>query len=156
FEYGKPLKSDNRVQGDYPVFGSNGIVGYHNSYLVEAPFIIVGRKGSAGEVHYSEKNGYPIDTTFFIKLKNENRITLKYLFYVLKSLNLRSVNTQAGVPGLNRNDAYKIDISLPPLEYQNEITALIEHVRDIVEGNRELIQFYEKKIEKVIEQVWEE
>jgi len=50
FQYGKPLKKDNRIYGEFPVYGSNGIVGYHNNYLVEAPFIIVGRKGSAGEV----------------------------------------------------------------------------------------------------------
>ena len=79
FEYGKPLKEENRVSGDYPVYGSNGIVGYHNNFLVEAPFIVVGRKGSAGSVHFSKKNGFPIDTTFFIKLKNEDRVLLKYL-----------------------------------------------------------------------------
>ena len=97
FEYGKPLKAENRIEGEYPVFGSNGIVGYHNECLVEAPFLIVGRKGSAGEVHYSNKNGFPIDTTFYVKLENEDKVILDYLFHVLKSLDLQSVNTQAGV-----------------------------------------------------------
>ena len=79
-----------------------------------------------------------------------------FLFLKLKYLNLQSVNTQAGVPGLNRNDAYKINIQIPPLEIQHDIVSRIEHERLIVEGNRELIQLYEEKIKKVIERVWEE
>ncbi|MGF1496081.1 MAG: restriction endonuclease subunit S [Elainellaceae cyanobacterium] len=47
-------KSDRAETGQYPVFGSSGIVGYHNEYLVEAPALIVGRKGSVGEVFISE------------------------------------------------------------------------------------------------------
>ena len=105
-EYGKPLKEENRIKGDYPVYGSNGIVGYHNDFIVEAPFIIVGRKGSAGSIHYSEQNGYPIDTTFFVKLKGENKVLQRFLYYALLEMNLKEVNVQAGVPGLNRNDAY--------------------------------------------------
>ncbi len=73
FKYGKPLKEENRVKGEFPVFGSNGIVGYHNEYLVKSPFIVVGRKGSAGEVHYSTINGYPIDTTFYIDVVNNRK-----------------------------------------------------------------------------------
>ena len=55
FEYGKPLKEEDRIIGQYPVYGSNGIVGSHNVYLVEGPFIIVGRKGL--EVHYIFRTG---------------------------------------------------------------------------------------------------
>ena len=72
FEYGKPLKEIDRKGGEYPVYGSNGIVGYHNEYLVKGPFIIVGRKGTAGAVVYSEKSGFPIDTTFYIQLKEND------------------------------------------------------------------------------------
>jgi type I restriction enzyme M protein len=68
FEYGKPLKQEDRDGGEYPVFGSNGIVGYHSEYLVQSPFLVVGRKGSAGEVHYSDRNGFPIDTTLLYQV----------------------------------------------------------------------------------------
>ncbi len=147
FEYGKPLKADNRKDGEFPVFGSNGIVGYHNDYLVKAPFLIVGRKGSAGEVHYSEKNGFPIDTTFYIKLENEEKIKLDYLFHILKSLNLQSVNTQAGVPGLNRNDAYKIQIPLPPLEIQRQIVDEIAAHQRIIDGARQVVEGWKPNVE---------
>ena len=51
FIYGKGLTKSNRNEsGKFPVYGSNGIVGYHNEYLVEGPCLIIGRKGAAGEV----------------------------------------------------------------------------------------------------------
>ena len=50
-KYGKALRKDGRKQGTVPVYGSNGVVDYHNESLVNKPTIIVGRKGSIGEVH---------------------------------------------------------------------------------------------------------
>lgn len=66
-EYGKSLPKNSRQDGKYPIFGSNGIIGYHNDFLVEGPVIIIGRKGSVGLVHISKENCWPIDTTYFIK-----------------------------------------------------------------------------------------
>jgi type I restriction enzyme S subunit len=50
--YGEALKKADRVPGPYPVFGSSGIVGYHNKYLVEAPGIVIGRKGNVGSIYW--------------------------------------------------------------------------------------------------------
>lgn len=153
-EYGKPLKEENRIPGKYPVFGSNGIVGYHTSYLVEGPFIIVGRKGSAGEVVYSDENGFPIDTTFFVKIKENNRVDLKFLYYQLIHLELGKVNVQSGVPGLNRNDAYLKLIALPTLEEQKRIVNKIQFEEMLIKSNNELITLFKTKIEEKIQEVW--
>jgi len=147
FEYGKPLKEENRKDGPYPVYGSNGPVGLHNEYLVEAPFIVVGRKGSAGALFYSEENGTPIDTTFFIKPETEDRYLLKYLFYALEKLDLKNLNTQAGVPGLNRNDACELKIPLPPLEVQREIVAEIEGYRRVLDGAKQVVENWKPNVE---------
>ncbi|MBS4313093.1 N-6 DNA methylase [Campylobacter vulpis] len=125
-EYGKALQENKRIKGDYPVMGSNGIVGYHNDYLVESPAIIVGRKGSAGKITYIEKNCYPIDTTFYVKrIKQYN---FKLLYFVLQNLNLEKKQLGIGVPGINRNDIYAIKIPLPPLQIQEKIISAIESV----------------------------
>lgn len=141
-EYGKPLKEENRLPGAYPVYGSNGIVGYHNSFLIEAPFIVVGRKGSAGSVHYSVQNGYPIDTTFYIKITNEEKILPKYAYHILISLDLMRLNNSVGVPGLNRNDVHKIEIPLPPVEIQKEIVAELDIYQEVISSCDGLIENY--------------
>lgn len=152
FEYGKPLKEENRIKGEYPVFGSNGIVGYHNKYLVEGPFIIVGRKGTTGAVNYSEKNGYPIDTTFYVLLADKS-INLKFLYLIMQNLDLGKVNTQAGVPGLNRNDAYKIKIPVPSLEPQKQLVVEMEEQEKIIKANKKLVGIMERKIQLVLDEI---
>lgn len=128
FEYGKPLKEQDRIGNRYPVFGSNGIVGGHSRYLVAGPFIVIGRKGSAGTVLFSMSNGFPIDTTFYINLQSKE-IKLRFLYYLLLVVELDRISAQSGVPGLNRNDAYKISISIPSPVEQREITrALVGHL----------------------------
>jgi type I restriction enzyme M protein len=155
-EYGKPLRKDKRIPGEYPVFGSNGIIGYHNEYLVKGPFIIVGRKGSAGAVTYSEKSGFPIDTTFFVRILNEETLDLRFIYYQLLNLELEKVNVQSGVPGLNRNDAYEKLVALPSLVIQKEIISRIEEEEQLVETNRKIITLFESKIIDRIKRIWEQ
>lgn len=153
-EYGKPLKSENRVKGDIPVFGSNGIVGYHNEALVLEPTIIVGRKGSAGAINYSEISCYPIDTTFYVSIKDPEKLDIKFCYYQMLDLSLDKVNVQSGVPGLNRNDAYDQQFFLPSIEEQTKIVSQIEEEERMVNGNKALIKAFENKIKGKIKRFW--
>jgi len=126
-EYGKGLpKRDRNNQGNYPVYGSNGIVGYHDDFLIDFPCLIVGRKGAAGEVHISEKKSWPIDTTYYVKAPKD--WNLRFLFYLLKSLKLEQHDRSTAIPGLNRNDAYDLEIPTPPLPTQHRIVEKIEEL----------------------------
>ena len=128
--YGKGLRQDKRdSNGDIPVYGSNGIVGRHSTSLVKKPCIIVGRKGSAGSIHISRDPCWPIDTTYYIK--PPNRIDLSYLYYILSSLHLDSFEKSTAIPGLNRNDVYKIKIPLPSLPTQKKIVAILEKAEEL-------------------------
>ncbi|MGH1450922.1 MAG: restriction endonuclease subunit S [Pseudomonadaceae bacterium] len=125
FSYGKGLvKKDRNEGGPFPVYGSSGVVGYHDEYIVAGPKVIVGRKGAAGAVHFCPENCWPIDTTYFINI-GEN-IDTKFAFYLLKKLRLNQFETSTAIPGLNRDDAYRLKISLPPLNEQQRIVAKIE------------------------------
>lgn len=105
--YGKALKAEHRSGGPYPVYGSSGVVGYHNEALVKAPGVILGRKGNVGSVHWSDEDFFPIDTVFFVKTS----LLLEYVFYNLKQQTFS--NSDAAVPGLNRHAAYLKSIVIP-------------------------------------------
>ena len=105
--YGKTLKKDDRKGGNFPVFGSGGIIGTHDSFLVEAPGIIVGRKGSIGNVFWTDKHYYPIDTTYFINKEQSNL----FLYHALQ--NIGFINTDVAVPGLNRDFAHSRELTMP-------------------------------------------
>ncbi|MFZ2975352.1 MAG: restriction endonuclease subunit S [Candidatus Moraniibacteriota bacterium] len=128
-EYGSALPERDRVEGEYPVIGSNGIVGYHNTFSVKGPSIIVGRKGSAGKITWIDKNNFPIDTTFYVN-KTSNEVDYKYIFYVLKDIDLEKLSLGAGVPGLNRNDVYNQNYNFPSLEEQQKIISQIKKIED--------------------------
>lgn len=127
FEYGIGLPKAKRVKGKYPVVGSNGIDGYHNEYLIEAPCIVIGRKGSVGKVNLIEENCTPIDTTFYAKFDND-KLKYKFVYYLLKSLNFENLGGGMGVPGLNRHHAYSIKIPLPSFSEQEKIVKQIEQI----------------------------
>ncbi len=106
--YGKALKKEDRRDGAYPVFGSSGIVGTHEASLVKGPGIIVGRKGNVGSVFWCYKDFFVIDTAYFVT----SSLPLRFLFYVLPALNF--INSDAAVPGLSRNQAYALEVLVPP------------------------------------------
>ena len=146
-EYGASLPKKNRVDGPYPVMGSNGISGYHNDFLVKGPAIIVGRKGSAGEVTYVDGDCFPIDTTYYVKIADKERTNIVYLYHVLKALDLPSLRGGAGIPGLNRNDVYqKHKLPLPPLEVQRELVAEIEGYQRVIDGARAVVDNWRPRI----------
>lgn len=107
--YGKALKATDRVDGDVPVYGSGGITGSHNQALVAGPSIIVGRKGTVGSLYWEDRPFFPIDTVFYVKSDKP----LSYCFYLLQTLGLQDMNTDGAVPGLNRNNAYRLPVAIP-------------------------------------------
>ena len=122
--YGKALKSTDRVVGVVPVYGSGGITGYHNESLVDGPSIIVGRKGTVGSLYWEDRPFFPIDTVFYVKAKQP----LTYCYYLLQTLGLEGMNTDGAVPGLNRNNAYRLQVtvpSAPALQAFDEIVAVV-------------------------------
>ena len=118
FAYGKGLPERERNIGKFPVYGSNGIVGWHDTSFLNGPCIIIGRKGSIGKIHYSENSCWPIDTTFYI-VENEN-YHLKFIFYLLKFLDLENMDSDTSVPGLNRTAAHELEINIPEKIIQND------------------------------------
>ncbi|WP_353227682.1 N-6 DNA methylase [Novosphingobium sp.] len=146
-EYGSSLPKSDRRDGPFLVMGSNGVTGYHDEYTVEGPAIVVGRKGSAGEVTWVKDNCYPIDTTYYVKQRNPAASDLRYLYSILRSLDLPSLRGGAGIPGLNRTDVYeKYKIPLPPLEVQLEIVAEIEGYQKVIDGARIVLENYRPHI----------
>ncbi len=123
-EYGISLPRHKRNNGIYPVVGANGTIGYHDTYLIEGPSIIIGRKGSVGKVNKISQNNTPIDTTFYVRIK-DNSVLFDYIYLVLKNLGLEYLNKGLGSGGLNRKDAYALTVNVHTLADQNKITDLI-------------------------------
>lgn len=124
-EYGKPLAdSDRNPNGLYPAYGANGIKDRTDKFYKGEPSIIVGRKGSAGEVTLTEEKYWPLDVTFFVEF-DRAKYELQYLYFLLLTLNLPSM-AKGVKPGINRNDVYDITVATPDIEEQRRIVTLLD------------------------------
>ncbi|WP_280202802.1 MULTISPECIES: restriction endonuclease subunit S [Nocardia] len=147
-KYGKSLPASKRVDGEFAVFGSNGVVGSHTDSITDGPTIIVGRKGSFGEVNWSNQACWPIDTTYYID-GSATDADLRWLFHRLGSLGLTQLNRAAAVPGLNREDAYRKAITLPPIEEQRRIAAILDHADALRAKRREALARLEELTQSI-------
>lgn len=137
-EYGKSLPKEKRETGGFPVYGSNGIVDTHIEPAITGPGIIVGRKGSCGSVHFSETDFWPIDTTYYVKLKQKDN--LRFTAYMLSSLGLSKMNSHSTIPGLNRDSVYNLSVPLPPLPEQKKIAAILLKIQQAITAQEKIIE----------------
>lgn len=150
--YGKALKKEDRIDGEFPVYGSGGVTGTNKESLVKGPGIIVGRKGTVGSLYWEDKNFFPIDTVFYVVCK-EN-MTFEFSYYLLQTLGLEGMNTDAAVPGLNRNNVYRLEIVKTPDElissFSNFTRTLRNSIRLNLEGIRSLQTMRDNLLPKLL------
>ena len=136
--YGKSLVEETREEGDVKVYGSSGVVGVHSKYLVEGPGIIVGRKGNVGAIHWVNDSYWPIDTVYYIKREQSN------LFLYLSLRTIGFINTDASVPGLNRDYAHSKTILVPTKDllgmFLNQVNDIYNMVKILTIQNQKLAQ----------------
>lgn len=134
-KYGKSLPASRRdPSGRIPVFGSNGAIGYHSFALTEGPTVIVGRKGTAGAVHYSPDPCWPIDTTFY--LTGTDPELMRFQYFALSALGLDGMNSDSAVPGLNRLSAHARELMVPEETEQRRVARVLGTFDDRIQLSR--------------------
>jgi type I restriction enzyme S subunit len=115
--YGRALPAARRRPGEVPVIGSAGTAGFHDQALVAGPGIIVGRKGTAGAVHWSQRDFFPIDTTFYVVPAPSGGaagpVPLEVLFFALRATPLAAMRSDSAVPGLSRAGVLAARVRVP-------------------------------------------
>lgn len=131
-EYGKPLPKESREEGGkYPAYGANGVKCWSNRYYLDRQSIIVGRKGSAGEVNLTDEKFWPLDVTYFVTY-DDTQYDLAFLYHCLKHLRLTKL-AKGVKPGINRNDVYQIEFAFPPLPEQKRIVAILDEAFEAID-----------------------
>jgi type I restriction enzyme S subunit len=124
---GHDLPSDLRVEGEYPIVSSGGVISSHNELKAKSPGIVTGRYGTIGEFYLIEQDYWPLNTSLYSV--NTYKNIVKYLWYMLQSMkHLFVVNSmKSAVPGVDRNDLHPQLIALPSdLREQQEIIRFLD------------------------------
>jgi type I restriction enzyme S subunit len=123
---GFDLPSQDREAGEVPIYGSTGIVGFHNKAMVTGPGLVTGRSGSLGEVHFVARDFWPLNTALWVK--EFKRATPLFALHLLRGMRLEQYNGGVSVPTLDRKVVHKAEVLLPPAP----IMARFESVADDV------------------------
>ena len=136
FRRGHDLPHSKMKDGNIPVAGSNGIIGYHNEATPVSPCITIGRSGNVG-TPYIYKQCWAHNTVLYVDDFKQNDPL--YLYYLLKTLPLSSFGGGSAVPTLNRNHIHPLIIKhTPNINTQRQIASILKSLDDKIEVNRRI------------------
>ncbi|WP_051785896.1 restriction endonuclease subunit S [Endozoicomonas numazuensis] len=140
---GHDLPSQDRVAGSVPIMGSSGITGFHNKAKISGPGVVVGRSGnSMGEVSFSSEDYWPLNTCLYITDFKGNDV--RYIYYLLKTINFDQFNSGSAQKSLNRNAVYPYEVKTTTCkEEQERIRRVLANLEDKIELNRQTNQTLE-------------
>lgn len=141
FFNGKSIKA--KEFGEFPVYGSNGTIGWADEYkYINA--IILGRVGAyCGSVKYCPNKFWASDNTIVVKPKDQNT-DIKFLYYLLHQYNLNRYAGGAAQPLLTQTTLKPIGIKVPPLPTQQKIASILSAYDDLIENNLRRIKLLEE------------
>lgn len=142
---GKSLTAKNmHPEGKVPVYGGNGITGYHNDSNVEANTIVIGRVGFyCGSVHFIDQKAWVTDNALIVKF-NANNININFLYHLLSYTDMRSNDSSTAQPVISGSKIYPLKVVMPPLSEQQEIVYILDSIFEKEKKAKELFDVIEK------------
>ncbi|MDY3359761.1 MAG: restriction endonuclease subunit S [Clostridium celatum] len=151
FRRGHDLSKKNMSGDNYPVVGSNGIIGYHNEFIKKSPCVTIGRSGNIGTPYYYNQDCWPHNTTLYIDdFKGNDE---KYIFYLLKKLDFKRYAGGSAVPTLNRNHIHPIDVFVTlDVNEQKAIAKVLSDLDEKIETNNKINRKLEEMAQAIFKQ----
>ena len=132
-KYGKDHKK--LVEGDFPVYGSGGIMRYVDTFLYSGESVLIPRKGTLGNVMYVNEAFWSVDTMFYTVMRTRNIAKFIYLF--LNRIDLKSMNVGSAVPSMTTNILNNMKIIKPPSQILEQFDSLIAPMFQMIKHNKE-------------------
>ena len=135
-KYGKDHKK--LAEGQYPVYGSGGLMRYVDSKLYDGPSILIPRKGTLNNIMFVESPFWTVDTMFWTII-NTDKIDPKFLFYSICKRDFASMNVGSAVPSMTVSILNDIQISYPKnLDDQRRIASILSSLDRKIELNNKI------------------
>ena len=133
-KYGKNQKKVLSENGNIPIYGTGGLMGYATTALYDKPSVLIGRKGTIGKVKYVEQPFWTVDTLFYTII-NTDLVIPKYLFYVMSLIDLNNYNEGTTIPSLRTETLNRLEFDIPDLEEQRKILSCLNPIDEKIELN---------------------
>ena len=133
-KYGKNQKKVLSEDGNIPIYGTGGLIGYGTTVLYYKPSVLIGRKGTIGKVKYVEHPFWTIDTLFYTII-NTDIVTPKYLYYVMSLIDLNNYNEGTTIPSLRTETLNRLEFNIPSIEEQEIVLSCLNPIDEKIELN---------------------
>jgi len=124
--HGKDQKAVESIDGQFPIFGTGGQMGWASEYLYDKPSVLIGRKGSINKPRYMETSFWTVDTLFYSEIKKD--FNAKFVFYKFCMINWELYNEASGVPSLNARTIEGVTALFPAYKEQTAIANVLSDV----------------------------
>lgn len=147
-KYGKNQKRVQSDSGQFPIYGTGGLIGYAEKFLYDKPSVLIGRKGSISKVKFVDRPFWTVDTLFYTEI-NESLAIPKFFYYSLSLIDLSHYNEGTTIPSLRTETLNKLEVLLPPLETQKKIAAVLSALDDKIELNNAINKNLEEQAQAI-------
>ena len=130
-----PIAESDRILGNTPYYGANGIQGYIDGYTHNGEFILIAEDGA------NDLENYPIryvsgkvwvNNHAHVVSGLEDTISTKFLGYSLKRSDIKSYIVGGSRSKLNLSDMLKVEVSYPKLGEQTQIHRIMDKIDAII------------------------
>lgn len=153
FQRGHDLPRSEMQSGEYPVVGSNGIIGFHNEFTTNEPSVTIGRSGNVGNPFIYYGKTWSHNTTLYVKdFKGNDPV---FIYYFLKTMDLSNYAGGSAVPTLNRNHIHTLPIRIPlNSQVQKKIGSLLKLFDDKIAENNSINENLEQQAKAIYQQMF--
>lgn len=127
--YGKGLATELLQKEGYPVFGSNGQIGFYKSYMYDKPQILISCRGaSSGVVNISLPKSFITSNSLICEQKSSTESLFEYLKYYFLNTNLLQYQTGSAQPQITINNIKRLKLLVPEISVQRNFSEKIKKI----------------------------
>ena len=124
--------------GNYPVYGTGGLIAKVDDYLFEGESVCIGRKGTIDNPIYLNEKFWTVDTLFYTI--NFVGVLPKFIYYLFNKIDWLSLNEASGVPSLSKDNIKLQLIQIPNLSEQQAIADALTKVDNLITSLTKVIE----------------
>ena len=124
--------------GNYPVYGTGGLIARVDDYLFEGESVCIGRKGTIDAPIYLNEKFWTVDTLFYSI--NFVGVIPKFIYYIFNTIDWLSLNEASGVPSLSKDNIKLQLIQIPNLSEQEAIADALTKVDNLIMSLSKVIE----------------
>ena len=134
--------------GQYPVYGSGGIMRYADSYLYDQESVLLPRKGTLNNIQFVTEPFWTVDTCYYTVV-NRDKVLPYFLYCCLCKMDIQSLNTGSAVPSMTFEKYNSIEVPPPPLSTQHRIASILSRYDSLIENYQKQIKLLEEAAQRL-------